>query len=200
MGRGSVCLFYRMEALGTCLKPGEGLSRDKLLKHWGPPTVRLWGWTQAGRRPDSLPVREVLQKQESLSQSRKESEFAPGSLDVFQYFVEMRFNGENWGRVGSEAWSEQTGEEELESVHREPRLAFRERFFFWGMTILKRIPGKLWENTPYFFFLFFAVVGLEPRAYTLHHSMALFCDGIFQNKISQTIFPAWLPISILLSS
>lgn len=65
--------------------------------------MRLWGWTQAGRRPDSLPVREVLQKQESLSQSRKESEFAPGSLDVFQYFVEMRFNGENWGRVGSEA-------------------------------------------------------------------------------------------------
>jgi hypothetical protein len=29
------------------------------------------------------------------------------------------------------------------------------------------------------FFFFFAVLGLEPRAYTLSHSTALCCDGFF---------------------
>jgi hypothetical protein len=40
-------------------------------------------------------------------------------------------------------------------------------------------------------FFFFAFLGLELRAYTLSHSTspAFLCDGIFRDRVTQTILP-----------
>jgi hypothetical protein len=41
------------------------------------------------------------------------------------------------------------------------------------------------------------VLGLELRAFTLSHSASPFCDGHFQDRVSQTICPGWLWTTIL---
>jgi hypothetical protein len=49
--------------------------------------------------------------------------------------------------------------------------------------------------------LFFSVLGLELRVYTLSHSTSpIFCDGFFRDRVSWTISPGWLWITILLIS
>jgi hypothetical protein len=49
-------------------------------------------------------------------------------------------------------------------------------------------------------FCFVLVLGLEIRACTLSHSTSPFCDGYFQDRISQTICLGWLGTMILLIS
>jgi hypothetical protein len=49
------------------------------------------------------------------------------------------------------------------------------------------------------FFFFFAVLGLELRAFTLRHSpIPIFCDRVFWDRASQTICPGWFRTVILL--
>jgi hypothetical protein len=50
------------------------------------------------------------------------------------------------------------------------------------------------------FFFFCAVLGFELRASPWATPPALFCDGIFWDRVSQTICPGWLRTTILLIS
>jgi hypothetical protein len=43
-----------------------------------------------------------------------------------------------------------------------------------------------------FFFFFFAVLGLEFRAYTFSHSTSPFCERFSLDRFSGTICPGWL--------
>jgi hypothetical protein len=63
--------------------------------------------------------------------------------------------------------------------------------FFFFFLLLPHLSLKT-ALTFFFFFFFFAVLGFELRAYTLSHSASPFCDGFFQDRISQTICPGWL--------
>jgi hypothetical protein len=50
-------------------------------------------------------------------------------------------------------------------------------------------------------FFFFAVLRLQLRAFTLSHSTSpIFCDRVFQNSVSPTIWLGWLQTVILLIS
>jgi hypothetical protein len=51
-----------------------------------------------------------------------------------------------------------------------------------------------------FFFFFFAVSGLELRAYTLSYTTSPFCVRHFQDRVLQTISLGWLRTAILLIS
>jgi hypothetical protein len=56
-------------------------------------------------------------------------------------------------------------------------------------------------STPNHFFFFFAVFGLELRAYTSSHSTSpIFCDRVFQDRVLQTICLGWLQTEVLLIS
>jgi hypothetical protein len=51
------------------------------------------------------------------------------------------------------------------------------------------------------FFLFFVVLGLEIRAFTLSHSTSpVFCGRIYQDRVLQSICLGWLQTAILLIS
>jgi hypothetical protein len=63
-----------------------------------------------------------------------------------------------------------------------------------------KIAGVVEPTTKCQGLFFFAVLGLELRAYTLSHSTSLFCDKFFLDRTSRTIHPGWLPTTILLLS
>jgi hypothetical protein len=58
----------------------------------------------------------------------------------------------------------------------------------------------LQSNKNFYLFLFFVVLGLELRAYTLSHSTSPFCDGFFQYWVTRVICPDWLQTAIILIS
>jgi hypothetical protein len=57
-----------------------------------------------------------------------------------------------------------------------------------------------WGSYPRFFVFLYMVLELERGAYTLSHSTSPFCVKYFQDRVSQTVCPAWLRTAILLIS
>jgi hypothetical protein len=72
----------------------------------------------------------------------------------------------------------------------------------WNVSGIERMLMRSGTMTHAFFFFssFFAVLGLELRAYTLCHSTSSFCDGLFWDRVLQTICLGCLRTVILLIS
>jgi hypothetical protein len=72
---------------------------------------------------------------------------------------------------------------------------------FISLSPLTRQVFYHFEWCPQSFFLFFAVLGFELRAYTLSPSTSSFCDFcFFHDRVLWTIFLGWLRTAILLIS